>query len=323
MRAFGHGDRAFVVDAVEHAQPLCEAAVVFFVLVFQELGDFDKRNRLLVVEHLVLFVLEPDAMAVVGGIGETVEHLEADEVQVAELVAVALDATCNDVLRGVVNQAALERVVIDMLHFEHDAVPVLIVNHDVRDDVFCKRVREGGIHEGNLIDAVGTVELEHSVEEIHCNRFVFGSPEKQLEDAVVVDIDVIVNFLVLCDAGGDVTPGLVRFGDVLEHFCILFSVHKESFAAWAARLEYVGTRRNCHQAICVNPAIRRFKFGRFYLKPSAAADGICIAAYSAWVFQGGDSQAIASVNAGPTTARRNVPARGCVRLGRQVLLVVI
>ncbi len=90
-----------------------------------------------------------------------------------------------------------------------------------------------------------------------------------------------------------------------------------------ARLEYVGTRRNCHQAICVNPAIRRFKFGRFYLKPSAAADGICIAAYSAWVFQGGDSQAIASVNAGPTTARRNVPARGCVRLGRQVLLVVI
>jgi hypothetical protein len=83
-----------------------------------------------------------------------------------------------------------------------------------------------------LIDAVGTVELEHSVEEIHCNRFVFGSPEKQLEDAVVVDIDVIVNFLVLCDASGDITPGLVRFGDVLEHFCILFSVHKESFAAW-------------------------------------------------------------------------------------------
>jgi hypothetical protein len=28
-------------------------------------------------------------------------------------------------------------------------------------------------------------------------------------------------------------------------------------------LEYVGTRRNCHQAICVNPAIRRFKFRRF------------------------------------------------------------
>ncbi len=97
MRAFGHGDRAFVVQSVEYAQPLRETAVVRLVLVLQELGDFDKRNRLLVVEHLVLFVLETDAMAVVGGIGESVEHLETDEVQVAEIVVVALDCACGDI----------------------------------------------------------------------------------------------------------------------------------------------------------------------------------------------------------------------------------
>ncbi len=51
--------------------------------------------------------------------------------------------------------------------------------------------------------------------------------------------------------------------------------------------------------------------------------GICIAAYSAWVFQGRGGQAAASVNTGPTTARRNVPARGCVRLCQRVFLVVI
>ena len=75
------------VDAVEYAQPLRETAVVRLVLFPKELGDFDKRERFLVVEHLVLFVLVADAVAVVGGFGGTVEHLEADEVQVAKIVA--------------------------------------------------------------------------------------------------------------------------------------------------------------------------------------------------------------------------------------------
>ncbi len=206
MRAFGHGDRVFVVQPVEYAQPLCEAAVVRFILFPEELGDFDKRERFLVVEHLVLFVFVADAVAVVGGFGGTVEHLEADEVQVAEVVAVALDAACDHVLRGVVNQAAPESGVVDMLHFEHDAVLALVLGHDVRDDVFRERVRDGGIFEGDVVDAVEAVELEHRVKEIHSNRFVFGNPEKQLKDVVVVDIDVIVIFSVLCDAGGDITP---------------------------------------------------------------------------------------------------------------------
>ena len=42
--------------------------------------------------------------------------------------------------------------------------------------------------------------------------------------------------------------------------------------------------------------------------------GICIAAYSAWVFQG---QGLRQVKTGPTTARRDEPARGCLRLSQQ------
>ena len=170
-------------------------------------------------------------MAVIGGVGESVEHLEADEVQVAEIVVVALDAACNHVLRGVVNQATLESVVIDMLHFEHDAVLTLIQSHDVRGDAFCERVREGGIHEGEVFDAVAAVELEHRIEQIDGERLVFGSPEEQLEDVIVVDVDIVVNFSVLCNAGGDAAPDLVRFRNVPEHFCVLFLVHKEPFAA--------------------------------------------------------------------------------------------
>ncbi len=55
------------------------------------------------------------------------------------------------------------------------------------------------------------------------------------------------------------------------------------------------------------------------LKPTLTSIGICIAAYSAWVFQG---QGFHQVNTGPTTARRNVPARGCVRLNQRAFLVV-
>ena len=181
-------------------------------------------------------------MAVIGRIGESVEHLETDEVQVAELVVVALDAACNHVLRGVVNQATLEGLVIDMLHFEHDAVLALVECHDVRGDAFRESVREEGIHEGEVFDAVAAVELEHRVEEIHGDRFVFASPEEQLEDVVVVDIDVVVNFSVLCDAGGDAPPDLVRFRNVPEHFCVLFLVHKEPFAAMRPNLRMRGHR---------------------------------------------------------------------------------
>ena len=240
MRAFGHGDRAFVVQSVEYAEPLREATVVFFVLVLQELGDFDKRDCLLVVEHLVFLVLQPDAMAVIGRFGVSIEHLETDEVQVAKIVVVALDAACNHVLRGVVNQPALESVVIDMLNFKHDTILTLVERHDIRGDALAKRVREGGIHEGDVFDAVGAVELEHRVEEIDSDRFVFRSPEKQLEDVVVVDIDVIVNFSILRNAGGDIASCPVRFGNVLEHFCILFSVHKEPFAATGGTVSAYG-----------------------------------------------------------------------------------
>ncbi len=231
MRAFGHKNRAFAVDAVKYTQPLRETTIVRRVLDLQELGDFDKGDGLLVVEDFVFVVPEPEAMAVIGRIGVPVEHLEADKVQVAEVIVIALDAACNHVLRGVVNQAALERVVIDMLHFEHDAVLTLIQCHDVRSDAFRERVREGWVNESEVFDAVAAVELEHRVEQIDGERLVFASPEKQLKDVVVVDIDIIVNFSVLCNAGVDTASGLARFRNVLEHFCVLFLVHKEPFAA--------------------------------------------------------------------------------------------
>ena len=231
MRAFGHKNRAFAVDAVKYTQPLRETAIVRRVLVLQELGDFDKGDGLPVVEDFVFVVPEPEAMAVIRRIGVPVEHLEADKVQVAEVLVIALDAACNHMLRGVVNKAALEGVVIDTLHFEHDAVLTLIQCHYIRGDAFCERVREGGINEGEVFDAVATVEFEHRVEEINGNGFVFRSPEKQLKDVVVVDIDIIVNFSVLCNAGGDAASDLARFRNVLEHFCVLFLVHKEPFAA--------------------------------------------------------------------------------------------
>ncbi len=101
----------------------------------------------------------------------------------------------------------------------------------IRGDAFCERVREGGINEGEVFDAVATVEFERRVEQIDDERLVFASPEKQLKDVVVVDIDIIVNFSVLCNAGGDTASGLARFRNVLEHFCVLFLVHKEPFAA--------------------------------------------------------------------------------------------
>jgi hypothetical protein len=51
------------------------------------------------------------------------------------------------------------------------------------------------------------------------------------EDVVVVDIDITVNFSLLLDAGGDIAPGLARFRNVLEHFCVLIPIHKATFAA--------------------------------------------------------------------------------------------
>ena len=159
-----------------------------------------------------------------------------------------------------------------MLHFEHDAVLALVLGHDVRDDVFRERVRDGGIFEGDVVDAVEAVELEHRVKpfgklrDLHFTDLVTYQRLLSLskhKDVVVVDIDVIVIFSVLCDAGGDITPGLFRFRDVLEHLCILFSVHEGPFAATCGMICACGYTTQPLNAKCVNPALRRFKFRRF------------------------------------------------------------
>ena len=98
----------------------------------------------------------------------------------------------------------------------------------------------------------------------------------------------------------------------ISAYCFLFM--KNPFAATCGTFGVCGNTARCSKAIRANPAMRRFEFGRFNLKPSAAADGICIAAHSAWVFQGRGGQATASVKTGPATARVDEPARGCLRL---------
>ena len=94
-----------------------------------------------------------------------------------------------------------------------------------------------------MFDAVGAVELEHCVEpfgklrDLHFTDLVTYQRLLSLskhEDVVVVDINVIVNFSILRNASGDVAPVLASFGNVLEHFRILFPIHKESFAVLTA-----------------------------------------------------------------------------------------
>ena len=49
--------------------------------------------------------------------------------------------------------------------------------------------------------------------------------EKHLENVVVINVDILVTFLVFCDTLRDIASLLMRFADVLEHVCVLFSIH--------------------------------------------------------------------------------------------------
>ena len=77
-----------------------------------------------------------------------------------------------------------------------------------------------------MLDAVAPVKVKRRVEKVHRNWLVLGNPEEQLDDSVIVDIDVLVAFLVFCDACGNITALLVDLKDFLEHACVLSLVHK-------------------------------------------------------------------------------------------------
>ena len=144
--------------------------------------------------------------------------------------------------------------------------------------------------------------------DINGDFFVFGIPENNLEHIVVVNVHELVAFIVFCNASGRVASCFVGFADVFKHRSVLFSSHRAPIPSNNGR---ICTPKNVH-CWCIIVCW-------FILKPTLASIGICIAVHSAWVFQG---QGFRQVNTGPTTARRNVPARGCVRLGQQVFLVV-
>ena len=81
-----------------------------------------------------------------------------------------------------------------------------------------------------MFDAVAPIKMKSGVKKVYRNRFVFGSSEKQLENRVVVDIDILEAFIVFGYASGHVAPLLVGIAYILEHACVLFLVHKGSFA---------------------------------------------------------------------------------------------
>ena len=224
----------FLVDAVNHAEPLREHAVVRFVATLQELGDFDKRNRLLLVEFLVFLVLEAHVMPVVARFGKPVEHLEANEVQVAQVVVVALAAGRDRMLGRVEDEPVGEGIILHMLHFQNDTVLVSVVHHDIRGDFLAESAGHCGIREGEMVDTVAPVKVEDGIEKIYGNPLVFGIAEEKLEDGVVVDVDIRVLLAVLRDAGGNVATLPVGFVDVGKHGRVLFFGHFYSFCAGKA-----------------------------------------------------------------------------------------
>ena len=248
LRPLRNGDWPLVVQSVEHAQPLGKAAVVGFESVLQELGNLYQGDGLLLVELLVVLVLEADRVQVVLPFRETDEHLEADQVQVLQVVGTPPRKACDRVLRGVVHQAAVERLVLDVLDLQHDAVRALVLGHDIRDGALGERPGKFLVHEGEVLDAVAPVKVERRVEEVYRDRLVLGNPEEHLDDRVVVDVDVLVALAVFCDACGNIASLLMGCADVLEHTCVLFLVHKGLLANIAF---YSRTPKSAHER-CLN-----------------------------------------------------------------------
>ena len=153
-----------VVQSVDYAEPLCDSAVVAGEAPFQEFGNFDKRDSLFVVEFFVFLILETNAVPVIRRLGETIEHLETDEVQILQSVAFSFDTACNGVLCRIKNQACVVRIVFDMLYFEHNPVETLVGCHDVRGDAFTECVGQSGVDVGEVVDAIASDESKNCIQ---------------------------------------------------------------------------------------------------------------------------------------------------------------
>ena len=167
-------------------------------------------------------------MPVIVRFGEPVEHLETHEVQVAQVVVVALSAARDRMLCSIEDEPVGECPIVHMLDFEYDTVLVPVMHHDVRRDFLAERARHSRVFKGDVVDAVASVEIEDGVEEVYRNPFVFWIAEEHLEGGIVVDVYVLVFFAVFRNAGRNVSAILVCLVDFGKHGCILFFCHRDA-----------------------------------------------------------------------------------------------
>ena len=130
-----------------------------------------------------------------------------------------------------------------MLYFEHNPVETLVGCHDVRGDAFTECVGQGWVDVGKVVDAIASDEPKNGIEKINSDFFVLGTPEKNLEYIVIVDVHELVTFVVFCNASGRVATCFVGFADVLEHCSVLFSIHRAPILLNSGR---ICTSKNVH-----------------------------------------------------------------------------
>lgn len=229
-------ERAEIVLAVERvdgAEPLREAAVVVCVDlgVVEELLHLDYRDGLLVEIEQVFLVAGLYRMDVVvrhlPRVG--IRELETDEIQVLENGRfVLLHHAANDT-RHVEQQPVLVDAVGFVLDLDGDAVARLPVSSVVGQGKVGLRVAvaefpgDEGVHDFRMLDAVGAGKAERGVHEVRGERDVLLARKYFLEDAVVVDVGVLV-FMRLHD-DIKVQSFFVCFTEFREKVRELFSNH--------------------------------------------------------------------------------------------------
>ena len=113
-----------------------------------------------------------------------------------------------------------------MLNFQNDAFKTLVFCNNIRGCRFAESAIYGWVYEGEVVDAVSSIQLENCVQKVCCHFHVFGISENYLENRVVVNIGVLVFFTVFHNALMSVASLLMCFADVFEHCCVLFFIHR-------------------------------------------------------------------------------------------------
>ena len=168
-------------------------------------------------------------MTVILGIRETIEHLQTDEVQVPQPVAISTRLTCNSVLRRIKHQTITICFVFNMLHFQNNTFQTLIFGHNIRGCCLDKGPIYCRIHKSEVVNAISAIQLENGIQKTCRHPHVFWISKQHFENGIVVDIDVFIFFTILHNALVDIASDLMDFADGAEHFRVLFPVHKTSF----------------------------------------------------------------------------------------------